>query len=486
LSTWRDDAELCIGNAGGRMHPNKQITIFCFAMNLTALAACNTRDSELPIETATTRSNLVTDCDYLNPGLFPPLPVAVDYPSELMITDINVVEDPCRTTWFPAGGCSPWSVGAWTFGWLMEQMAGTWPPSEFVGEWMNSLEVGGSVNGFPVSPRPGLRPQVIDPWLIASGCAAGDPIVGPGACALDLHQAPFRLLAIVNRLDLAGNSYGGRSTGEGRFVFGFVGPRGRPLRGTVIFEYRLDAGMDIFSWAAHWHVLSSLPIGSPAYNDHLQSVTDRFVLAGMSPGSPNRSSSIGQIRTNEIAFGPDWILREFTLQDVGLGIDQFLALPDTIKQNPDDSFNLTPTLDAWLVANELDILDVNHVVPNSFLGGETHVTFFWDNAGSSGPISPMARHLFGFATCNGCHFDETATGFTHVDVRPAGSPSALSPFMNAPTAPGGGGGLPAGFFTFSDPTGLVVEYNEPWRRICEETRILNGDPIPFTKANGAH
>lgn len=41
---------------------------------------------------------------------------------------------------------------------------------------------------------------------------------------LDLAQSPFRLLAIVNRVDLRENSiYGGGDAGEGRLVFGAIG-----------------------------------------------------------------------------------------------------------------------------------------------------------------------------------------------------------------------------------------------------------------------
>jgi len=47
------------------------------------------------------------------------------------------------------------------------------------------------VNGFPVPPRPGIRPLVIDPWLVASGCAPGSPIVGPGA----YHRPTCKLVA---------------------------------------------------------------------------------------------------------------------------------------------------------------------------------------------------------------------------------------------------------------------------------------------------
>jgi hypothetical protein len=127
----------------------------------------------------------------------------------------------------------------------MSQMAGTTPPQKFVAEWLHQWEVPLVVNGFAAPARPGIRPALIDFWLVASGCPAGAPIVGPGACPLDLKRAP--------------------------------------------------------------------------------------------------GSAIAQVRTNEIVFGPDWKLRESTLQQVGLGPNAALLLPDTTKQTLDvRPVNITP------------------------------------------------------------------------------------------------------------------------------------------------
>src|SRR5262245_14967663 len=51
------------------------------------------------------------------------LAVPIDPARELLVTDLSVVEDPLRTTW-PAGARSG-SQAVWTFGYLMEQMAGS-------------------------------------------------------------------------------------------------------------------------------------------------------------------------------------------------------------------------------------------------------------------------------------------------------------------------------------------------------------------------
>jgi hypothetical protein len=74
-------------------------------------------------------------------------------------------------------------------------------------------ETAQQVNDQSVLERLQIRNKIIIPWENASG--------GPHA-PLNLAKAPFRLLAIVNRIDLRDNfAYGGGggSAGEARFVF---------------------------------------------------------------------------------------------------------------------------------------------------------------------------------------------------------------------------------------------------------------------------
>jgi hypothetical protein len=429
-----------------------------------------------------------------------------------MIRDLSVVEDLCRTAW-TAGGCPPGALGAWTAGELFNRMSGApipipAPPaplpvgqqvSAFMGAIFASWEVPQLVNGFVVPARPAIRPLVLDPWIAATlalggpaTCVAGAPVVGVGSCPLDPRVAPLRLLAIVNRADLAGDtSFTPITPGEGRFVFGVLDQFGFPLQFTVILEYSLPTSTNAIGWATSWHGLSSLPFGL-AYNAALQVITDGFSGIGVEPGNPNQGTSISTIRTNEIALAGPWELREFQLADQGTGFNTFLPKPHSLLQTPADALNFSLDLDAWQVANEPAILAQTASVPQGFpsglyaLGGGSTAPFTWNNGGTAGPITPMTRHLFGFATCNGCHSVEVQTPFVHVFPRFIGTVAALSPFLSAPLAPGAGG-FPAGAQNFFDPvSGLPLSYNEPWRRTCEEVRLLNGDGKPFTHPDGAH
>jgi hypothetical protein len=186
-------------------------------------------------------------------------PKAVDPARSLFITDIRVVEDPTRT--FNPCTNTGTPMGAWTFGRLMKEMANT-PrtgvnPSAFVRQWLDKwMADQTTANNWTAPKRQLIKQLVIDPWQAASG--------GPGM-PLDLKKAPFRLLAIVNRVDLRSNSaYGGGSAGEGRFVFSVIDRRPITRGGTypggggfgcgvtqftVIIEYGIDRrGCGIRDW----------------------------------------------------------------------------------------------------------------------------------------------------------------------------------------------------------------------------------------------
>jgi hypothetical protein len=348
-----------------------------------------------------------------------------------------VVENPARTFNPCTGAGTP--MGAWTFGKLMEDMANTpatgIPAPSFVRRWLNEWEVPQTVNGQITPARINIQNEIIDPWQAVSG--------GPGM-PLDLSLAPFRLLAIVNRVDLRQNAvYGGGSAGEGRFVFGAVDLHNNcaPLQFTVIFEYGVPKKgcFAVRDWGKQWLNLQSLVLGSPAYNAALQAITDQFAAAGANPMKLPNMSALNQLRTNEIALAAPWELREFQLNRPGPAaglLDQV-----TVKQTPRLGFNHTDVLANYVNTNAADILLSHHTVPDEFpvpgvpflaADGPTPGGLFWDGpAVPPGPdiVPADARHMFSLNTCNGCHAGETATAFTHIHPAPFGVPAGLSGFM---------------------------------------------------------
>jgi len=356
----------------------------------------------------------------------------VDPARELVITDVTVVDDCFRTTWF--GACPapvlPATRGAWTFGKLAEGIFGTNVAATLhteVMRWLNEWRVVKVVNAEVVPARATIQNLVINPWLTASGGAQ-----------LDMRRAPFRLLAIVARLDLRQPPGGpaGVTAGEGRFVFGLLDANGNQTEYLLILEYGLDARdcNGILGWANAWHNLGTIPFG-PNYNAALQKVTDLFTLINASPAKPN-GSALNQARTNDFFLAAPWELREFTLQPTGGPVAGLLM--STVAQTPANARQNTALLANYVNVNTPAILANTYVVPlnwaaTPFRGGaSTHtINFNWDGppAACTSIANPNARHNFSLNTCNGCHGAETNTIFKHVQPRAAGVPSALSGFM---------------------------------------------------------
>jgi hypothetical protein len=382
----------------------------------------------------------------------------------LVITHLDVVENPDRTFNPCTGAGTP--MGPWTFGYLMTQMANQPAtgihPSTFVRNWLNKWMNNQTVNGWTVAQRQKIQTLVIDPWVAASG--------GPTR-PLNLAIAPFKLLAIVNRVDLRNNTtYGGGNAGEGRFVFGVIDRTGtggtepypgtgsrncRETQFTVIFEYGIDRrGCAIRDWGRQWYNLRHFVLGSATYNNALQAITDQFTAAGVAPHKPN-GSALNQLRTNEVELQlgvvdpPLWELREFRIGGDPPGVSPGQLEEVTVKQTPDLSRNRTALLTDYVNLNTPDILTQTHDVPEIFqwqlfLGGSSlaprdpflavDVNTHWNNP-RRGPFitNRQARHLFSLNTCNACHTGETNTVFTHIKPAPFGTEAGLSGFMNGIT-----------------------------------------------------
>jgi len=368
---------------------------------------------------------------------FPALPIIRT--NSLLITDTSVVQDPSRT--FNPCTLQGTKMGPWTFGFLMSQLANTpvtgVSAAQFTLNWLKTFTVSQTVNGDAVESRPGMQ-AFINAWLAESG---GD--------TLDLSIAPFRLMAIVNRLDLMGNiGYGGgANAGEGRFVFCAMNGSCQPLEFTVIFEFGVNKSGcgQIKSYAQEWFNLGSLTLGSPAYNTALQHITDQFSLAGEDPSKPN-GSSLNQLRTNEIALSSIWELREFHLDSVSHQL-----LNATVAKTPSVVIDNTATLDSFVNNEENASLLTNFggvSVPlfykgAPFLGGEAAVTnndaadFHWDgnHPVPIGIHNDTTRMLFSLNTCNGCHSGETKTVFTQIQPTGFGAPAPLSNFLTGNAQP---------------------------------------------------
>lgn len=295
----------------------------------------------------------------------------VEAKKELLITATEVV-DSTRATY----------PGPWSFGYLLEQTYGKKRAPKVVLDWLvhwvhgqkrhekKSMFDGQSAER---PSRPELVTKLVRPWQEADGY---DPKSGK-PWRPKLKNAPFRLLAIVNRIDRAAPLNGAdigkgpssergyfgisghridRGGGEARLVFGVTDQEGNPLQPgtTVIFEYGLDVQekhSHLQDWAEAWHGLGRHQQFDQHYLTELTKVTRAFTdLRSLAPperpfsrrtedeilaernrkrarlplayriafGDGRTRSQLMRIRVNDGAFGAKREFREFKVRREGL------------------------------------------------------------------------------------------------------------------------------------------------------------------------
>lgn len=423
--------------AGLQLHTSRLSSVVAACLMLFVGASCK-KTSNSPVGGDDGGNTASPSTEPATPAVHEPV---VD--KELMIRDLSVVNDS------RANGPD----GAWSFGGLMKRMAGTTNVSRFVVNWLKTWEAEQTINGFSVPARAKIRTDVINPWKAKDGQAD----IADDLWDVNLANAPFRLLAIVNRIDLnrGDDQNPVTSAGEGRFVFGVLDSTGGTMRFTVIFEYELLATdtQRLRGWAHQWHKLGTLPFGAE-YNAELEKITEMFSGADKAPSKPN-GSPLNQIRTNENALDLLWELREFNIDGTG-----FLKTVPT-KQSPDNSLQDSPVLAKFINNNEAAIIDKIFQIPlqfegASFLAGSSTVPpgFFWK---APGVANNQARHNVSLAACNGCHHRETKTNnFLHIAPRAANATADLSGFLTG--------------IEVEDPVNVAVK--RTFNDLADRTKIL--------------
>jgi hypothetical protein len=337
---------------------------------------------------------------------------------ELSVIDVSVVGDATRSL-------DPCDVGQeplppWSFGKIMQilaDQAGAPDASAFVKDWLDTWTTEQVVNGHVLTPVP-IDQFVTIPWLAASG---GD--------RLDLGRAYFRLLSIVNRIDLS------QQDGKGEFRMEYVATNVfcQPIHFWMIFEFELPVESldDLRALAQRWHALSELPFGED-YNAALQAITDDLTSA--------RLKHVNTVE--EEASVLEWNFRSFAIAGQSLVNVPMFQSPDVL----DDG---SPPLVHWVNANQKSILADDYVVPDELLGGDTR-NIDWLRIGFEDPDE--VGHHFALGTCNGCHGGETGilSEVTQLRWRHQGEQTVLSPYLTGET--------------ILDPRGHPRTFNELGRR----------------------
>lgn len=352
----------------------------------------------------------------------PPQPRPVDPYRELVVVDPSVVRSPYASNASSGAPLGLRAQMAWLSGAPDDGLA-------FMLRWLDGWASVTSAGEYlaPVTPRPRVREAVLEPWL--GGRARDD-------YALDVDtawsSAPFALIAIVNRVDLA--ITGGHAPepttlacsatgGELRFVYAGLDPqRGTPAPMTIIVELPYSEKLPTASWARAFHDVAALPPGDD-YNRALGEFVNRVRAAADPRGA--------RVRTNEEAFGTPGELREFAVSKEASGEAKELFL-QPLEFTPRADVD-PKRIDAH-VASRSDELALGPVpLPQELRAGAAQIPapgFRWTSTALREPL--MAS--FSRETCNGCHGGDTeALPFQHIALDATGTfPARLSQFLDDP------------------------------------------------------
>lgn len=349
----------------------------------------------------------------------------VNIDKELFITDLKVVNHPAE---------SKDPNGAFHIRTLLANMA---PYGATEKEVLLSLVNSLKANS-PDLPSRDID-RVIKPWkrwkLDGTLLAETDPLPDDATWEINWSKAPFRLTAIVNRLDLKQNP-NIANAGEGRFVFCAVDPlnpeTGSPTSFTLILEYIQPAATeaDVLAVATEWHVLGSFPDFNADYITQLKKVTAHFAGKGAMPTRPN-GSALGQLRTNEILLnpsgGPGWELRE-----LAIGKGSGLLESTTVKLTPHHALDNTEVLSFLLRSLGPNVSEQVHesILDKRSITG-LNSSFQWQ--APAFPVADAVLRRFSVNTCAGCHGGDARTadldGFYQLAPRKHDQPARRSRFL---------------------------------------------------------
>lgn len=206
-------------------------------------------------------------------------------------------------------------------------------------------------------------------------------------------RLPFRLLALVNRTDLAEQLAPESPAGEARLVYTLTqgsgdNPGSAALPLTIIFEYSLGSNRSARDWAADFHALARLNDADAAKR---LPATEALVESFVSPMPAEGSPYLSQLRVNDARYG---VPRLYELAVDRLGV----VAPRGLRNTPRPELADTPALVTFAREHADDIARGAHRVPQPWLADSASVEpITWLSA------APHLDHDFSRGTCSGCH-----------------------------------------------------------------------------------
>lgn len=254
-----------------------------------------------------------------------------------------------------------------------------------------------------------LEERVTCPWLRRAPenrCSASC-----GSCAsttLRPADAPFRLIAVVNRTDLSVMPDRAAEGGEGRLVYALTdGAADDATAPTLPFTLALEYAQHgaAIDWAKRWHALGSA--SEAAFPGALAAVAGGFVEAG----------SLAQLRSGDALTGP-LVLHEFHLAGGAL-------TAATVRNTPRWASVSEPELRAYAEQQSAAIEEGAHVLPEAWRATSSAL----HEEPPAYVASVTSHEALVRGTCGGCHAS-AATGF-QIDPRASGQ-QKLSRFLVDP------------------------------------------------------
>ena len=170
----------------------------------------------------------------------------------------------------------------------------------------------------------------------------------------------------------------------------------RALPFTVIFEYgiTLRLGETLRDWAAAWHQLGALAVGSAAYDARLDDVVSQALAR----------ATLRRVLTNENAFGAagglPWEMRQFVPALTDSGTVRLVGV--AMSGTPRLTLAESPELGQWIDDNASAVLANDNRLPASMLAASAPIPssdFAWRTTARNAD----AGAAFNRNTCNGCH-----------------------------------------------------------------------------------
>lgn len=257
----------------------------------------------------------------------------------------------------------------------------------------------------------------------------------PSGSAYPLNKIPLRLLAVVNRIDLAhsdamkcpqpGKDMQGA---EIRFVYQGIGPTDKTDYLRVIVEFSvpcLSAG-DLQGLGKSWMNLAAYdPKADRNYLTQLETLLGMWI--------PKSSAARIRMTVQSPGHFGLWVAREYPFSNMGLNrstLDQELKLDFAACDLPGSE------LGTFARRNTAEIIDSHYATPNGLQTQQATInaddlfilTLLGDQTLSAGKLDQV-RHSLSINTCRGCHSKETSTAGFQIGSRTRDNASDLSAFL---------------------------------------------------------